>query len=998
MSGQPINRKLTAIFYADVAGYSRLTRQDEMGTHHQVMSALDHTSDTITSGGGTVLRYAGDAILAEFHSVVAATRAAVDIQLALSKRNDDKAEDDKVQIRIGINLGEVMQDRGEIFGDGVNLAARLEAAAQPGGICISSLVHDQIAGKADVDFIDGGEESFKNIDTPIRVYRWHPLVKENSVPNIKSIPASSSKPSIAVLPFTNMSEDESQEHFCDGLTEDIITALSRTRWYNVTSRNSTFAYKGQSPDVREAASALGVDYVLEGGMRKSGDRVRITAQLIDARTGNHVWADRFNRLVEDEFEIQDEIAHRVASILGERIWQDIAKNVAQQSPETYGPYEYAFLGIELIHRIDPDEIARASDYLLKALDMDSELSHAHLGLGFCRLIDWAFWDYPSGDALEQAYQHALKLKDLAPDDAQTYRLLSRVYSGKKRYDEAQRCVERALKINPNDGDIIGNKALFLLFSGEPQEALVWFDKVLELHAETPHTLDIMLYWKSLAQFAITDYSMAISTLKSITGLSYLKNLLHAACCSQLNQISEAREAAQSVLRVRPDLLLSDIGLCDYFRDENDQRHLRDALRIAGIPTETPATQPVPRTPPLSLPDKPTIAVLPFANMSNDAEQEYFADGIVEDIITALSHIKQWFVVARNSSFVYKGRNVDIREAAKALGVRYVLEGSVRKGGNKLRITGQLIEAETGTHLWAGKFDGELDDVFDLQDRITESVVGAIEPSLQLAEIARSKRKPPDDIDAYDLYLQAQPHLYAIVPESNELALKLLHRAIELDPEYALALASLAWGYEERVTRNWGAFSTDDSATAIELARRAIAADRDDPRVLVLAGFTLVMIARDYDKGLEAVIRALELNPNIAFVSFLGGACLSVAGNPSEGLKCIEEAIRVSPGDPGAFFFYTGAALSHLMCDRPAEAFEMATRSARIYTDWDTTYRIMAAALVQLNRLEEARSAVAKLLELAPTMTASGLRKRWPIRDKAFLNATCNALRSAGLPE
>ena len=395
---------------------------------------------------------------------------------------------------------------------------------------------------------------------------------------------------------------------------------------------------------------------------------------------------------------------------------------------------------------------------------------------------------------------------------------------------------------------------------------------------------------------------------------------------------------------------------------------------------------------------PSIAVLPFANMSNDPEQEYFADGISEDIITALSQIKQWLVIARNSSFAYKGRHVDMREVGRELGVRYLLEGSVRKAGNRLRITGQLIEAETGSHLWADRYDGDLEDVFALQDSITESVVGAIEPSLRLAEIARSKRKTPSDIGAYDLYLQALPHLYAIRPQPNEIALNLLHQAIDIDPDYAPALAYLAWAYEERVTRAWGAFGDDDSATAVALAQRAITADRDDSFVLVLAGFVLVMIARDYEQGLEAINRARELNPNIAFVAFLVGAALNICGDPEEGLVCIEAAIRVSPGDPGAFFFYTGAAMSHLMCGRPAEACRLATRSAGMYAGWDTTYRILAPALVQLGRMEEARAAVARLLELSPTLTVSRLRALWPIRNLETLSTILDGLSSAGLPE
>ena len=419
--------------------------------------------------------------------------------------------------------------------------------------------------------------------------------------------------------------------------------------------------------------------------------------------------------------------------------------------------------------------------------------------------------------------------------------------------------------------------------------------------------------------------------------------------------------------------------------------------------EIPAPEPtsVPRTAEpesLQAADKPSIAVLPFANMSNDPEQDYFADGIAEDIITALSHIKQWLVVARNSSFVYKGQNVDIREVAKELGVRYVLEGSVRKGGNLLRITGQLIDAESGTHLWADRFDGDLADIFELQDRVTESVVGAIEPSLRMAEIERSKRKLPDDMGAYDLYLKAQPNIHALRPEQNKQALDLLHQAIDLDPNYAPALAFLAWGYLERTTRNWGAYGDDDVGVAVALARRAIVADRDDALVLAVSGFVLVMIARDYEQGLLAVNRARELNPNIAFVFSLVGAALAMSGNPEEGLPCIEDAIRVSPGDPGAFIFYSAAALAHLMCGRPAEACEMATKSARIYPDWDTTHRVLASAFVQLDRMEEARSAVAKLLELYPTATVSRLRSLWPIRNPETLEMILDGLRKAGLPE
>jgi len=422
-----------------------------------------------------------------------------------------------------------------------------------------------------------------------------------------------------------------------------------------------------------------------------------------------------------------------------------------------------------------------------------------------------------------------------------------------------------------------------------------------------------------------------------------------------------------------------------------------AYKVVMNADELPNAEPSMK-PEVEVPDKPSIAVLPFANMSNDPEQEYFADGIAEDIITALSHIKQWLVVARNSSFAYKGRNVDIREAAKQLGVRYVLEGSVRKGGNTLRITGQLIEADTGTHMWAGKFDGDLDDVFSLQDKITESVVGAIEPSLRMAEIERSKRKPPENMGAYDLYLRSLPHVYAMRPDDNEQALNLLHEAIELDPKYAPALAYLAWAYEQRLVRGWGAYGEDDAGLAVALARRAIEADRDDAHVMAAAGFVLVMVARDYERGLQATERAHELNPNLAFVSLLVGVSQLFGGDPAEALVHFEDAIRVSPSDPGAFFFYSVAAMGHLFCGRPDEAYELAKKSARMYPDWDTTYWAMVPALTQLGRVEEARSAVSKLRELSPAVTVSRLRELLSYRDPEALDMILDGMTIAGLPE
>jgi TolB-like protein/class 3 adenylate cyclase len=419
--------------------------------------------------------------------------------------------------------------------------------------------------------------------------------------------------------------------------------------------------------------------------------------------------------------------------------------------------------------------------------------------------------------------------------------------------------------------------------------------------------------------------------------------------------------------------------------------------LADDPAPAAAEAPEAERPAPPRPAKASIAVLPFANMSGDPEQEYFADGIVEDIITDLARFNQLFVIARNSTFTYKGRAVDVRQVARELGVRYVLEGSVRKAGTRVRLTGQLIEASTGAHLWADRFDGELENVFDLQDKITESVVGAIEPTLRKVEIERVRRKPVENLDAYDLYLRALPHVYAFRPDENLTALELLGRAIALDPGYAAALGFAAWCHEQRLVRGWPPVGPDDAGTAIALARRAITAGRDDALALAAGGFVLVMVARDCEAGLDAVRRALALNAGSGFVAMVASAALTFGGDAEDAVLQAERAMALSPLDPGMFMFLTIAGLAHLFCGRPAQALELARRSAGLYPDWDTTWWALVAAYVQLDRPADARAALARLMQLSPGLTVAQARRRLPIRDPASLAMILDGFAKAGMP-
>jgi adenylate cyclase len=429
-----------------------------------------------------------------------------------------------------------------------------------------------------------------------------------------------------------------------------------------------------------------------------------------------------------------------------------------------------------------------------------------------------------------------------------------------------------------------------------------------------------------------------------------------------------------------------------------------APTLAGLDIPTPAIVPrvgerlnqPPEAKVAPFDGKPSIAVLPFTNFSDDPQQGYFADGIVEDLTTALSRFKTFAVVARNSAFVYKDRAYDVREAANALGVRYALEGSVRRVDRTVRVTAQLIDAHSGAHIWAEKFDGKLDDIFDFEDAITENVVGAIEPHIRMAEVERSRRKRPESLDAYDLYLQALPLISSVEAHNYSKAIVLLDRAIALDPSFAPALAHACWAHAKRLGSGKTPPGVDDAQKCIELAYRALAADSNDATVLAITGLQLMAVKEDEERGYGLVMRAFALNPNSFLVANFAGFAHRQHGSFDEAVACHLRALAFMPGAPEVIWCYTAIAVAHLSAGRFEEALVWALRARDIYDGLEWTQTTLAAAYAHLGRIDEARAALEVVTAARPGLTIADFfgRNQAPGRHDGYL---VEGLVKAGIP-
>jgi adenylate cyclase len=729
MTTADFKRKLTAVFSADVVEYSRLMGEDESATV-KTLETYKGVMVTLTQQHrGRVVDSPGDNLLAEFGSVVDAVQCAVAVQKELQARNSGLPENRRMQFRIGINLGDVIEEQERIYGDGVNIAARLEALADPGGICISKTAFDQIETKLPLGYQFLGEQTVKNIAKPVGVYKvlleprvidaeekeiakkipfWrHKAVMPIGILVLLIIvglgawnfyfrappvePASEermafplpNRPSIAVLPFENMSGDPEQEYIGDGLSENIISSLSKISKMFVIARNSTFTYKGKPVKVQQVAEELGVRYVLEGSVQKSGERLRVTAQLIDALSGHHLWSEKYDRKMKDLFDLQDEITKKIVVELQVELTYGEMARVYAKDTKNMEAWSNLVKGIKYSWRMNKEDILKGRELIKRAIELDPGYVAAWSWLGLSYTFEYrAVPSSRSPETIKRAYEANKKALTLDEKHPFGHAVLASIYLIRRQPEKAIPEGERAITLDPNYASGHFGLGMAMRFTGRFEEAIDMVEKAMRLNPGYPapylHGLaecyvDAGRYEEAIAAFNQLDERCGKGECPPFWGVLGL-----ARTYAELGKDEEARDYVAQALQIRPGLSLEKFARPPY----KDPAHLKryvESLKKAGLP----------ETPPLPLPHKPSIAVLPFTNLSDDPKQEYFVDGMTDDLITDLSKISGLFVIARNSVFRYKGKPVDVKKVSRELGVKHVLEGSVRKAGDQVRVTSAM---------------------------------------------------------------------------------------------------------------------------------------------------------------------------------------------------------------------------------------------------------------------------------------------------------------------
>ena len=584
------SRKLAVLVHADVVGSTALVRANETLAHQRIQDTFRRFSETIISHGGTAHEIRGDALVAEFSKASDAVSAALAYQAASAVHNEELPDQVRPVIRVGIAMGEVVVADNTITGEGVVLSQRLEQLAEPGGVCIQGAAYETVPKRLPFDYESLGEQEFKGFDEPVRAYAVTlkpggkiPAPESTRAPG-EAHPDLPGKPSIAVLPFTNMSGDPEQEYFSDGITEDIITELARFRSLFVIARHSSFTFRGQSPDLQSIGKKLGVQYIVEGSVRRAGERVRINAQLVEAATGNHIWAERYDRLLDDIFAVQDEVTRTIVATLPGRLEGDYAERARRKPTASMTAYDNLLRGHMHCHRYTRDDNAEAQRMYRKAIELDPNLAQAHAWLAWTYHMGHYFvWEtHDSTDLAAESINRALALDD---DDSFIRTVYAYTLRRDGRPDEAEMQFEKAVELNPNDAIATAWLAEFLVARGRSAEALQWVEKAIR---RDPYHVDWYCIIQGEALYCLRDYEGAVRAIRQARlSDNYWGNALLAAACAQIDRMEEARAAAQRVVNFREEAQMSGrpLPFSDLefdFTDGADLDHFRDGLRKAGL--------------------------------------------------------------------------------------------------------------------------------------------------------------------------------------------------------------------------------------------------------------------------------------------------------------------------------------------------------------------------------------------------------------------------------
>jgi len=1033
MVDERAKRKLTAILSADVKGYSRMMGEDELSTIETLKKYRELIDTLVQQYRGRVVDSPGDNMLTEFSSVVDAVDCAVKIQKELKLKNDELPENRRMEFRIGVNLGDVVEDGERIYGDGVNIAARVESLAEGGGICVSGTAYDQIGKKLDLGYEYLGEQAVKNIEKPVRVYRvlmepeeagkvigeerpkpkhwrWAAIggvvvlimvVAALAIWNLYFRPAFEpasvekmafplpEKPSIAVLPFENLSGDPDQEYIADGLTENIITALSKIPEMFVIARNSVFAYKGKPVDVRQVSEELGVRYVLEGSIQKAGDKLRVTAQLIDATKGHHLWAERFDRPFEELFAVQDEITLKI--LTGLQVELTLGEQLRFQTTKNLEAWGYFIKAVSLLVQMTKEDNAKARELVDQATELDPQFAGAWNIMAWTHLNDarWG-WSESREDSFRLAYkiaQKTLSMDDTLPDG---HSLLGTLYLFQRQYDEAIAEGERSIALDPNSATNYALLAQTLHYADRFEESIALLEKAMRLHPYYPGWYLIFIganYSTSgRHQEAIAIYKQLLDLVESRGEVGENFITAHLSLASNhiaLGMEEEARAHVDEILKRYPVYSLESVRGFTFYKDPVHLEKWLTDLRKAGMP----------ETPLLPLPDKPSIAVLPFVNMSDDPKQEYFSDGITEEIITALSKTPKMFVIARTSSFKYKGKEVDVRTVGRELGVRYVLEGSVRKSDDKVRITAQLIDAKTNNHLWAERYDRVLKDIFAIQDDITKNIITEIQVQLtegiQVTLLAGGTR----NLMAYLKTLEAVSVARRVTVHEIALMKHLSEEAIALDPEYAAPYAILGNAHLMDLRFGVSKSPKESMGKAIKFCTKSLSLDGSNLTAIGTLSFCYATI-RKHDEAIRIAEQGIAKMPGAASAHMSLGRVLVYSGRHREAIESLKLAIRMNPYPPTHYFFHLGDA--HFLTGEYKDAILAYKKAADISPNSFLPHIGLAAVYGLQGREAEARSEAEKILKIYPKYSLEASKKRSSYKNPEDTNRFYQGLSKAGL--